>query len=699
MTSWSPQICHDSDDWFITFTSLSAARKAFGATDKQKLMEYTMEINLNSNVDLHSDRPTAEKPLSKSTDTSAPPSLAGSVNGWGNTIAGPEVNGKDDSWKKKHATGEELIQHAKEMLTQELVDVFMKDIKSRIVSPSIYDFLNPKLRSSKSQSDDTDLLVKSEQVNDDLDIARKGINGHSTSSKQHHQSRSEHDKSSRKYSAIGESRHSSGKGKDLLAGIDGLASLPDLSKLPRFKKRNQDSSTRERKQNGHKHSWRRSPSRSLSRRRYSDSDSDIDIHERGRRRKPAYSRDSSTDSSRSRRDSSHGRDFSRRRSWDTSPSQSRDRSRRTDHRQSDRYHQQSEEDDAYHSSASMDTSSRARTPSPSPYSKTLSRQRSSKLKKVKKEHRRLRDYLSDVDDQSDEHYDFLRKLNKQEKEESESEHDDAGFVVDDDEMVEGLIDELHSKTSKSSRKMAKSRSKRKGSVSSDDGEPDRKKSKTSLAKKSRQFAQDDSDERAMELDIEQNMAQLFDSESEYEEQKATRIKHGKAARKPKGANRNLTNGVRKKKLNSLKVEDDDVMEDVLLSGHRPSNAIDSPGVKSEAVVPSVVKTEHHVVNESSADESSDIDEYSESETIASDEFSDLDVDVEPTANGIEDWHPLKQVHDAEDIMFMKLAMQGYQTFDDNAPSESTHVIRTAGKSLGFIHRRHTTLQPCLIFFT
>src|ERR1700738_458374 len=103
-------------------------------------MEYTMEINLNSNVDLHSDRPSVEKQPSRNADKAAAlPLVAGSANGWGKSTARPEINGKDDSWKKKHAIGEELIQHAKEMLTQELVDVFMKDIKTRIVSPSIYD--------------------------------------------------------------------------------------------------------------------------------------------------------------------------------------------------------------------------------------------------------------------------------------------------------------------------------------------------------------------------------------------------------------------------------------------------------------------------------------------------------------------------------------------------------------------------------
>jgi hypothetical protein len=685
---------------------LSAARKAFSATDKQKLMEYTMQINLSSTADLHSDRPAAEKTSPRHADKPAHgsiPLLAGPANGLAKSNARPDVNGKDDSWKKKHVSGEELIRHAKEMLTQELVDVFMKDIKTRIVSPSIYDFLNPKLRPPSKPQDDESVSVNGkgnleQAATENVEAGQKRVNGYDRSHEP-----SEYEKSSRTYTAVAESRHSSVKGKDLLANIEGLASLPDLSKLPRFKKRNQNNSTRERKQNGHKRSVRRSPSRSRSRRRYSESDSDVEMHDH--RRKSLYSRGSSSDSSRSLRDSSRGRHSSRRRSWDRSPSDSRDRmSKRTaERRKSDRYNEPSEdeEDDAYHSSASFETPSRARTPSP--YSKHTHRQRSPlKMKKVKKEHRRLRDYLSDVDDQSDEHYDFLRKLNKQEKEESDSDHDDAGFVVDDDEMVDVSLDdatvrEVSGKSNKLNRKVGgKSRSKRKGSVSSDDGEPDRKKSKSSLlANKSQHHIADD--DRAMELDIEQNMAQLFESESEYEDQKASRTKQAKAARKIKVVNRNLTNGVKNKK-KLTKVEDEDAM-DSTLNSHRSSAALDSPSIKNEAVVPSVVKTERLVMNETSEEDSSaGEDDYSETETIATDEFSDLESDVEATtANSFGELHPLKQVHDAEDIKFMKLAMQGYQTFDDNGPSETTHVIRASGKAPFCLFKKFEFLLECVSY--
>jgi hypothetical protein len=298
--------------------------------------------------------------------------------------------------------------------------------------------------------------------------------------------------------------------------------------------------------------------------------------------------------------------------------------------------------------------------------------------------------LSDVDDESDDHYDFLRRLNKQEKEESDIEQDDTDFIVEDDGMMD--IDrndagsrEASSKSKKSNRKSAKSRPKRKGSISSDDGEPNRKKTKATSSKKNRmalqQSAPGANDENAMELDIEQTMAELFDSESEYED-KLSRPKPTKAVRKPKGAAKNLTNGIKnKKKANGLKIEDDDAMDGSQSLLAQRSNAADSPSTKTEAVVPSVVKTEHHIAQETSEEESSEVDDYSDVDTIATDEFSDLESDVGTTAltNGVDDWHPLKQVHDAEDRKFMQLAMQGYQNFDETGPSEATHVVRSTGK--------------------
>ncbi|KAJ2958741.1 hypothetical protein NQZ79_g5722 [Umbelopsis isabellina] len=107
--------------------------------------------------------------------------------------------------------------------------------------------------------------------------------------------------------------------------------------------------------------------------------------------------------------------------------------------------------------------------------------------------------------------------------------------------------------------------------------------------------------------------------------------------------------------------------------------MDVVSTKAEAIVPSVVKTEHQIIHESSAEDSYNDDVDSGSETIATDEFSDFDMDGElkATESAFDNWHPLKQAHDAEDLMFMRLAMQGYQTFDNDAPSEATHVIQTS----------------------
>lgn len=613
-----------------------------------------MEINLSSTTDLHSERPSSER-LPKHDNSARPsqpttPMLTGSTNGWTNNDGAKALNANDDAWKKTPAHGEELIRHAKEMLTQELVEVFMKDIKTRIVSPSIYDFLNPKMRAAKSQevkvSERADIKVKVEDPSEGITKEIKPTNGHDIVN----ESRSEH---------ISTNIKREPKGKDLLASIEGMTSLPSLSKLPRFKKRNQTGSIRSQQSNGRKHSWRRSPSRSRSRsrsrRRYSDSESDAEQYERGRRRS-SYSRGSSSDSSRSRYDSSRERIDSRRSSFQKIPGGSKERGHR-DNRKPQRSLPDSNEDEPYHSSSST-----GRDHSSAVHSKESREHghRSPKANKIKKQHRRLRDYLSDVDDQSDEHYDFLRKLTKHEKEESDSEHEDRGFIVDDDEMEDVSIDDIDTikKSKKTIKKLNKSKTKRKGGGTSDEEEPDRKKTK-SLGKKSRQRVQTDDDNRAMELDIEQNMAELFESESDYGEQKPIRPKLNKAARKK------VTKP--KKKQNGLKIEDED--------------ALDVVSTKAEAIVPSVVKTDHQIVHESSADDSYDDDVDSGSESIATNEFSDFDMDGElkATESAFDNWHPLKQVHDAEDLMFMRLAMQGYQTFDNDAPSETTHVIQTTSK--------------------
>ncbi|CAO3616233.1 unnamed protein product [Cunninghamella blakesleeana] len=45
---------------------------------------------------------------------------------------------------------DEIIKHAKQILFNQLADVFLKDVKNRIIGPSIYDFLNPALYKKKS---------------------------------------------------------------------------------------------------------------------------------------------------------------------------------------------------------------------------------------------------------------------------------------------------------------------------------------------------------------------------------------------------------------------------------------------------------------------------------------------------------------------------------------------------------------------
>jgi hypothetical protein len=46
---------------------------------------------------------------------------------------------------------------------------------------------------------------------------------------------------------------------------------------------------------------------------------------------------------------------------------------------------------------------------------------------------------------------------------------------------------------------------------------------------------------------------------------------------------------------------------------------------------------------------------------------------------------------------MKLAMQGYQTFDDNGPSETTHVIRASGKAPFCLFKKFEFLLECVSY--
>ncbi|KAI9010859.1 hypothetical protein CLU79DRAFT_891196 [Phycomyces nitens] len=120
-------IYHDADDWFVVFDSTTAAKRALTAADKQLVMGYKLSLTLRE-----------------------PPSAA---------QKSPDPQKSPDIVKKLVLSQNDIKSQAKMLLLEQLADVFLKDLKNRVVGPYIYDFLNPSLRKSRNHDSGFTALV------------------------------------------------------------------------------------------------------------------------------------------------------------------------------------------------------------------------------------------------------------------------------------------------------------------------------------------------------------------------------------------------------------------------------------------------------------------------------------------------------------------------------------------------------------
>ncbi|CAO3619562.1 unnamed protein product [Cunninghamella echinulata] len=182
----------------------------------------------------------------------------------------PLLSSKDD----------DIVKHAKQILFSQLADVFLKDVKNRVIGPCIYDFLNPALHKKKA-------VVKnqsqsSEDNKDQMSNVKESINptipnGHSISSstqsdiKKNKENDYKHPISSsfvdttkksdsnkptsmglydsNNNTTINKNNSGNNNNTDMLYSLPKSAqsilesSLPSFNKLPRFKKRNTSTTT------------------------------------------------------------------------------------------------------------------------------------------------------------------------------------------------------------------------------------------------------------------------------------------------------------------------------------------------------------------------------------------------------------------------------------------------------------------------
>ncbi|KAI8144522.1 hypothetical protein BJV82DRAFT_656356 [Fennellomyces sp. T-0311] len=123
-------IYHDADDWHVVFDSTSAARRGLTAANGQQVMGYTLTIALSD--------PKERRESAKEREPETP-----------KTASTAGINEEVKKAKTEKSDSKPVAEQAKELLFKELADVFLKDLKSRVVGPAINDFHNPELRRSR----------------------------------------------------------------------------------------------------------------------------------------------------------------------------------------------------------------------------------------------------------------------------------------------------------------------------------------------------------------------------------------------------------------------------------------------------------------------------------------------------------------------------------------------------------------------
>ncbi|KAG0176595.1 histone methyltransferase set1 [Apophysomyces sp. BC1034] len=379
-------IYHDAEDWFVVFDSLNAAKRALTAVDKQELMGHTLTITLRhpplqkspsmerTRVVFSKEKPIAAKDTKSTLPDRAMSTDDKTVVNVATTESPVSTENNDVSNDQTIVSEREVVHHAKRVLFEQLADVFLKDLKNRVVGPCIYDFLNPSLRKSRNRRVD-------------MDIDEKKVNGVKFETESNDLPNSTSSASQRNYPerTLNEDRgvFSLPKPTDLVIE----KSLPSLSKLPRFKKRR--TSVQSADMNG-----KQRPEASLKRRSeiYSDEDDDSDTYRWKNSRETSL-----TDT------------------WRESSNASVERRRRPRHVSS------SSEEGEYHSGVSSSEYEESITAPPPWKTGTSNRKQQAK---------RLRDYMSDESDIDKEHDAFLRRLHR-DVEEKEKILDDNAFIEED----------------------------------------------------------------------------------------------------------------------------------------------------------------------------------------------------------------------------------------------------------------------------
>lgn len=144
-------IYHDVYDWFIVFDSRASAIQAQRFIHDKHLHVLGHPINL-SIPSLNSIHPTSVNSIHPTTintvhATSLDSTYHASIGSIHPSITFPLKSTLDYSPKSEPV---DINSTAKQILFEELADIFLKDIKSRIAGPCIYDFLSPSLISKEN---------------------------------------------------------------------------------------------------------------------------------------------------------------------------------------------------------------------------------------------------------------------------------------------------------------------------------------------------------------------------------------------------------------------------------------------------------------------------------------------------------------------------------------------------------------------
>lgn len=483
-------VYHDADDWYIVFATLNQARRAYTSADKTILMGYKLSITLSSTTNAvgfdpisrprapapvpaplategsrHTRRPSVEckerRPRSRSPSeearrASAPQSLAAA-----------------SSPHKKSMSTSDLVHHTKRMLIQELAEVFLKDIKTRVVGPCLYDFLNPSLRKLKEAKSSKDRLgvteekdVKEEKVAVMTERGREDKSvGKGDEKALGEGSGEERDKDEKSASNVKQeadvltavletktradnktaddavATKESGKGEFKLADPSVLPISISIAKLPRFKKRKsqikQDEHERENERDRDRDRERDRDRRDRDSDRRSRYDSDDSRHYR--ERNGGSRNDRTYDYSDS--DSYDDRERERARRGRRTNGHTRSKAKREEPAVAEREEPSSSEegeistsDDEANPNAPPPPASPSRSPvqepppmlhPPAPPRPPIDKHRK------QRQQQRLRDYLSEEDDEDDDHGDFLRELHRQD-ERDDDDVKETNFIVADD---------------------------------------------------------------------------------------------------------------------------------------------------------------------------------------------------------------------------------------------------------------------------